>query len=57
METQHPYKLKIKSLKYHDASRNLISLDSKILKIYNKDNGKSFTNIETKFGMNDVELC
>eukprot|EP00330_Aristerostoma_sp_ATCC50986_P000683 CAMPEP_0114583810 /NCGR_PEP_ID=MMETSP0125-20121206/7500_1 /TAXON_ID=485358 ORGANISM="Aristerostoma sp., Strain ATCC 50986" /NCGR_SAMPLE_ID=MMETSP0125 /ASSEMBLY_ACC=CAM_ASM_000245 /LENGTH=297 /DNA_ID=CAMNT_0001777553 /DNA_START=367 /DNA_END=1260 /DNA_ORIENTATION=+ len=56
MEVQHPYKLPIKTIKYHEASRNLLSLDSKIIKIYNKDSGKSFTNIESKHGMNDLEL-
>jgi len=56
LEVQHPYKLPIKTLKFHEASKNIISVDKKIIKIYNKTTGKIFTNIEGNSDINDVEL-
>lgn len=42
----------INSLIFHEKTKNLISADKKIIKIYNKDNGKTFTNIEPKNAIN-----
>jgi len=56
LEVQHPYKLPIKSVKFHEASKNLISVDKKQIKIYNKSTGKIFTNIESNSDINDIEL-
>lgn len=52
----HHYRLPIKSVKFHKASRKLISTDSKIIKIHDIETGKLFTNIEPKHGINDIEL-
>lgn len=56
LEVQHPYKLPIKTVRFHEESKNLISLDKKMIKIYNKNSGKVFTNIESTCDLNDVEL-
>jgi len=32
-------------------------MDKKIIKVYDKDSGKLFTNIEPKTAINDFELC
>jgi len=42
---------------FHEKTKNLISADKKIIKIYNKDNGKTFTNIEPKSVINSVCLA
>ncbi len=34
-----------------------MTADKKIIKIYDKDTGKLFTNIEPKTGLHDIELC
>jgi len=34
-----------------------MTCDRKIIKVYDKDSGKLFTNIEPKTAINDVELC
>lgn len=39
----------------HEKSGNLIAADSKIIKIYNKDTGKIFTNIQPKTDINSVK--
>lgn len=53
----HHYRLPINSIKFHEASRKIITADKKIIKFYDKDNGRLFTNIEPKTSINDVELC
>ena len=53
---QHQYQEPIKSITFHDASRNILSCDRKILKIFNQDTGKVFTNIEPKEEINSFEL-
>lgn len=53
---QHQYQEPIKSIKFHDSSRNILSCDKKILKIFNQDTGKIFTNIEPKEEINSFEL-
>ena len=53
---QHQYQEPIKSITFHDSSRNILSCDKKILKIFNQDTGKIFTNIEPKEEINSFEL-
>ena len=42
----HQYRFPIKSIKYHEASRKLLTADKKIIKIWNQQTGDLFTNIE-----------
>jgi len=56
LEVQHHYREPIKSIWFHEASKNIMSADKKIIKFYNKNTGKIFTNIEPKAEINDVEL-
>ena len=56
LEVQHHYKLPIKSIQFHEGSKNIISADRKIIKFYNKNTGKIFTNIEPKVDINDIEI-
>ena len=51
----HHYKCPIKSIKYHSASRKMITADKKIIKIWDQQSGSLFTNIEPKAHVNDVE--
>jgi ribosome biogenesis protein ENP2 len=53
----HHYKLPIRNIKYHAGSRKILTCDKKIIKIYDKNDGKLFTNIEPKNEINDIELC
>jgi ribosome biogenesis protein ENP2 len=57
MTLHHQYRLPIQQIKYHHGSRKVLTCDKKIVKIYDKDSGKLFTNIEPKTAINDVELC
>ncbi|KAK2878364.1 hypothetical protein Q8A67_019155 [Cirrhinus molitorella] len=52
----HYYGLPIKSLHFHNQLDLVLSADSKILKMWNKDNGKVFSFIEPHAGINDVCL-
>jgi ribosome biogenesis protein ENP2 len=51
----HSYKLPIKSIKFHEHSQNIITVDKKLAKFSNFKTGKAFTNIETKYDINDFE--
>lgn len=53
----HHYRQPIHTIKFHQASRKIISSDKKIIKVYDKDTGDLFTNIEPKTGINSFELC
>jgi ribosome biogenesis protein ENP2 len=53
----HHYRMPIQQIKYHAGSRKVMTCDRKIIKVYDKDSGKLFTNIEPKTAINDVELC
>lgn len=57
MTLTHHYRLPIQQIKFHEGSRKVITCDKKIIKIYDKDTGKLFTNIEPKTAINDVEVC
>lgn len=52
----HHYRLPVHQIKYHTHSRKILTADKKIIKIWNKDDGSLFTNIEPKVGVNDVEI-
>lgn len=53
----HHYRMPICGIKYHQASRKLVTADRKIIKIFNQVDGSLFTNIEPKAHVNDIELC
>uniref|UniRef100_A0A3B5AXC4 Nucleolar protein 10 n=1 Tax=Stegastes partitus TaxID=144197 RepID=A0A3B5AXC4_9TELE len=50
----HFYNLPIKSLNFHDQLDLVVSADSKIIKIWNKDTGKLFSSIQPQANINDV---
>ncbi|XP_075720001.1 nucleolar protein 10 isoform X1 [Rhinoderma darwinii] len=50
----HQYGLPIKSIHFHDSLELIISSDSRIIKMWNKDNGKVFTSLEPEADVNDV---
>ncbi|ELT94330.1 hypothetical protein CAPTEDRAFT_145469 [Capitella teleta] len=50
----HNYGLPIKKVVFHDSSRLVLSQDSRILKIWEKDSGKAFTSIEPGVNLNDL---
>nr|AAQ91237.1 hypothetical protein FLJ14075-like protein [Danio rerio] len=52
----HYYGLPIKSLHFHNSLDLVLSADSKIIKMWNKDNGKVFSSIEPQANINDVCL-
>ncbi|XP_029451751.1 nucleolar protein 10 [Rhinatrema bivittatum] len=52
----HQYGLPIKSIQFHDPLDLIISADSRIIKMWNKDSGKIFTSIEPEHDVNDVCL-
>lgn len=52
----HYYGLPIKSLHFHNPLDLVISADSKIIKMWNKDNGRVFSSIEPQANINDVCL-
>mmetsp|Transcript_20063 Transcript_20063/g.30844 ORF Transcript_20063/g.30844 Transcript_20063/m.30844 type:complete len:227 (+) Transcript_20063:789-1469(+) len=55
----HHYRLPIKQIKYHSASKKMLTADKKIIKIWEmgEDQGSLFTNIEPKHEVNDIEIC
>jgi hypothetical protein len=44
----HHYRLPIRQIKFHTASKKIITADNKIIKIYNHVDGSLFTNIEPR---------
>lgn len=52
----HHYELPIKSIEFHDTNDMVLSMDTKILKIWNRDTGKAFTSIEPGTNLNDLCL-
>ena len=53
MTKDHQYGYPIKDIKYYGQDR-IISSDKKIMKIWNKNDGKLFTSIEPEFDINDI---
>ncbi|KAM9316404.1 nucleolar protein 10 [Gastrophryne carolinensis] len=52
----HQYGLPIKSIQFHNPLDLIITADSRIIKMWNKDNGKVFTSVEPEADVNDVCL-
>lgn len=52
----HHYRMPINSIKFHTASRKILTADKKIVKLWNQTDGSLFTNIEPKVQVNDVEI-
>ncbi|XP_061897734.1 nucleolar protein 10 [Entelurus aequoreus] len=50
----HFYNLPIKSLNFHNEMDLVVSADAKIIKMWNKDNGKVLSSIQTESNINDV---
>jgi len=50
----HAYELPIKSISFHQLSGNVISADTKIIKLWDNQTGENFTSIEPGIGINDV---
>ena len=43
-------------LKYHTTSKTLWSLDQKQIKVFEKDSGKHFSSIQSRFQINDFHV-
>ena len=56
LSMQHRYRKPILQIKTHYGSRKIISADFNMIKIYDKDSGALFTNIEPKAVVNDFEI-
>lgn len=52
----HNYGLPIKSIQFHDNLELILSADSRIIKMWNKNTGNVFTSIEPEHDVNDVCL-
>lgn len=50
----HQYELPIKSIEFHDTLDLVMSMDSKILKLWNRNDGKAYTAIEPGTDLNDL---
>ncbi len=52
----HSYGLKIQNVIFHEKSDKIISADSKVIKIWERNNGDIFTSIEPESSINNVCL-
>ena len=52
-EKQHQYRLPIMNIKFHETSRTVLSQDNKIIKIFERDTGNLYTNLQPKKEIND----
>lgn len=52
----HLYGQAIKKIEFHDCSDNVLSCDSKVIRIWNEETGKSFTSIEPGVTVNDMAI-
>ncbi|XP_029159184.1 nucleolar protein 10 [Nylanderia fulva] len=50
----HMYDLPIKSIEFHQKMDLVYSMDSSIVKIWEKDTGKNYTSIEAQYDFNDL---
>ncbi|KAL3882105.1 hypothetical protein ACJMK2_028476 [Sinanodonta woodiana] len=50
----HKYELPIKKIMFHESQDLVLSIDSKILKIWNRNDGKPFTAVEPGTNLNDL---
>jgi ribosome biogenesis protein ENP2 len=55
-EKTHQYRWPIKKIAFHESSRTVFSMDKKIIKVYERDTGKLYTNVQTKKEVNDFAL-
>eukprot|EP00345_Euplotes_harpa_P011689 CAMPEP_0168335636 /NCGR_PEP_ID=MMETSP0213-20121227/11033_1 /TAXON_ID=151035 /ORGANISM="Euplotes harpa, Strain FSP1.4" /LENGTH=328 /DNA_ID=CAMNT_0008340613 /DNA_START=687 /DNA_END=1669 /DNA_ORIENTATION=+ len=55
-EKEHQYKFPIKKIQFHETSRTVFSQDKKVIKVFERDSGKVYTNIQTKKDINDFSL-
>ena len=53
---KHSYHLPIKKIIFDEHSKNIITVDKKLVKFCNYKNGKAFSNIEPKTDINDLEI-
>ena len=56
LSMQHRYRKPILNIKLHETSKKILSADFNMIKIYDKNTGALFTNIEPKDCINDIEL-
>ncbi|CAI5730617.1 unnamed protein product [Hyaloperonospora brassicae] len=54
LEKSHQYGLPIVDLQFHDYARKVISSDAKVIKIWDRQDGAVFTNVETPAAVRDV---
>uniref|UniRef100_M4BWD3 Uncharacterized protein n=1 Tax=Hyaloperonospora arabidopsidis (strain Emoy2) TaxID=559515 RepID=M4BWD3_HYAAE len=54
LEKSHQYGLPIVNLQFHDYARKVISSDAKVIKIWDRQDGAVFTNVETPAAVKDV---
>eukprot|EP00658_Telonema_sp_P-2_P047759 TRINITY_DN36358_c0_g1_i1.p1 TRINITY_DN36358_c0_g1~~TRINITY_DN36358_c0_g1_i1.p1 ORF type:complete len:595 (-),score=159.49 TRINITY_DN36358_c0_g1_i1:217-1866(-) len=52
----HQYGERITSVHFHEQTRNMITTDTKICKVWGRDSGKMFTSIEPKADINDMAI-
>lgn len=52
---KHSYRFPINTIKFHESSGNIITVDKKMAKFSNSKNGNVFTNIEANNDINDFE--
>jgi ribosome biogenesis protein ENP2 len=55
-EKTHQYRLPIKKVAFHESSRTVFSMDKKVIKIYERDTGKLYTNVQAKKDINDFAM-
>jgi len=52
----HYYSLPIVDIEFHPSENMVLSMDSKIVKIWNQDSGEAFTSVEGESQLNDLCL-
>eukprot|EP00039_Didymoeca_costata_P011153 m.154237 g.154237 ORF g.154237 m.154237 type:complete len:701 (-) comp15080_c0_seq3:2613-4715(-) len=54
LKKDHMYGLPVKKVIFHEASKQVISADSKVIKIYGQETGENFVSLEMPADINDV---
>lgn len=52
----HQFDVPIVDIKFHKGTKNVVSSCKKIIRVWDKDTGKSFFNIQTPWDINDVSI-
>lgn len=52
----HMYGTKIKKIAFHNTFDHVVSLDAKVVKIWERNTGKPYTAIESEFELNDLAV-